>query len=281
MKVLVTGIQGQLGHDVMEECRKRGHDAVGVDVEEMDITDEGKVREVVSRVCPEAVVHCAAYTAVDKAEDEEEICRLVNGKGTENIAKICREQDCKLLYLSTDYVFQGEGERPWEPEDAPHPLNVYGQTKYEGEQAIRHYVEKYFILRISWVFGVNGGNFVKTMLRLGRENGAVKVVDDQIGSPTYTRDLSVLLVDMMESERYGIYHATNEGFCSWYEFALAIFEEAGLEVEVTPVDSSSFPAKAKRPYNSRMNKEKLVKSGFNKLPTWQDALKRYLQELES
>ncbi|MCH5252059.1 MAG: dTDP-4-dehydrorhamnose reductase [Lachnospiraceae bacterium] len=279
MKVLVTGIHGQLGHDVMEECKKRGYDAVGVDVEEMDITDEGKIREVFSRVCPEAVVHCAAYTAVDKAEDEEEICRLVNGKGTENIAKVCREQDCKLLYLSTDYVFQGEGERPWEPEDEANPLNIYGQTKYEGEQAIRRYVEKYFIVRISWVFGVNGGNFVKTMLRLGRENGAVKVVDDQIGSPTYTRDLSVLLVDMIESEKYGIYHASNEGFCSWYEFAREIFRLAGLSVEVTPVDTDQFPVKAKRPKNSRMSKEKIVKSGFNQLPSWENALERYLKEL--
>ncbi len=279
MKVLVTGIHGQLGHDVMEELKKRGHEAVGVDVAEMDITDEEKVREVFSEICPEAVIHCAAYTAVDRAEEEEETCRLVNAEGTEHIAGICREKDCKLLYLSTDYVFPGEGERPWEPEDPAAPLNVYGQTKYEGEQAIRRYLDKFFIVRISWVFGINGGNFVKTMLRLGKEKGAVTVVSDQIGSPTYTRDLSALLADMIEGEKYGIYHASNEGFCSWYEFAKEIFRLAGLKVSVTPVDSGQFQTRAKRPKNSRLNKDKLIKNGFNRLPAWQDALRRYLEEL--
>ena len=279
MKVLVTGIHGQLGHDVMEELEKRGHEAVGVDVAEMDITDEEKVREVFSEICPEAVIHCAAYTAVDRAEEEEETCRLVNAEGTEHIAGICREKDCKLLYLSTDYVFPGEGERPWEPEDPAAPLNVYGQTKYEGEQAIRCYLDKFFIVRISWVFGINGGNFVKTMLRLGKEKGAVTVVSDQIGSPTYTRDLSALLADMIEGEKYGIYHASNEGFCSWYEFAKEIFRLAGLKVSVTPVDSGQFQTRAKRPKNSRLNKDKLIKNGFNRLPAWQDALRRYLEEL--
>ena len=279
MKVLVTGIHGQLGHDVMEELEKRGHEAVGVDVAEMDITDEEKVREVFSEICPEAVIHCAAYTAVDRAEEEEETCRLVNAEGTEHIAGICREKDCKLLYLSTDYVFPGEGERPWEPEDPAAPLNVYGQTKYEGEQAIRRYLDKFFIVRISWVFGINGGNFVKTMLRLGKEKGAVTVVSDQIGSPTYTRDLSALLADMIEGEKYGIYHASNEGFCSWYEFAKEIFRLAGLKVSVTPVDSGQFQTRAKRPKNSRLNKDKLIKNGFNRLPAWQDALRRYLEEL--
>ena len=279
MKVLVTGIHGQLGHDVMEELEKRGHEAVGVDVAEMDITDEEKVRKVFSEICPEAVIHCAAYTAVDRAEEEEETCRLVNAEGTEHIAGICREKDCKLLYLSTDYVFPGEGERPWEPEDPAAPLNVYGQTKYEGEQAIRRYLDKFFIVRISWVFGINGGNFVKTMLRLGKEKGAVTVVSDQIGSPTYTRDLSALLADMIEGEKYGIYHASNEGFCSWYEFAKEIFRLAGLKVSVTPVDSGQFQTRAKRPKNSRLNKDKLIKNGFNRLPAWQDALRRYLEEL--
>lgn len=277
MKVLVTGINGQLGHDVMGELEKRGHEAVGVDIEEMDITDAACVRKVMTQTAPEAVIHCSAYTAVDRAEEEVELCRRVNAEGTKNVAEVCEELDCKLLYLSTDYIFSGEGERPWEPGDEPDPLNVYGLTKYEGEQEIKSRINKFFIVRISWVFGVNGNNFIKTMLRLGRENGAVRVVDDQIGSPTYTYDLAVLLVDMIETEKYGEYHATNEGICSWYEFAREIFAAAGMsEVEVTPVSSEEFPAKAKRPKNSRMSKEELVKNGFNKLPSWQDAVKRYV-----
>lgn len=280
MKVLVTGIKGQLGHDVMLELEKRGHEGVGVDVEEMDITEETKVQEVMADVKPDAVVHCAAYTAVDQAEDHEEICRRVNVLGTEHISKACRKLGCKMLYLSTDYIFAGDGERAWEPEDAADPLNVYGKSKYDGEQEIRKYLEQYFIVRISWVFGINGANFIKTMLRLGKERGEVKVVNDQIGSPTYTRDLAVLLVDMIETDRYGAYHATNEGICSWYEFAVEIFKAAGMDdVKVTPVASSAFPAKAKRPMNSRMSKEKLEKNGFKRLPAWQDALKRYLAEL--
>lgn len=277
MKVLVTGINGQLGHDVIRELEKRGHEAVGVDIEEMDITDAACVRRVMTRTVPEAVIHCSAYTAVDRAEEEVELCRRVNAEGTKNVAEVCAELDCKLLYLSTDYIFSGEGERPWEPGDEPDPLNVYGLTKYEGEQEIKSRINKFFIVRISWVFGVNGNNFIKTMLRLGRENGAVRVVDDQIGSPTYTYDLAVLLVDMIETEKYGEYHATNEGVCSWYEFAKEIFAVAGMsEVEVTPVSSEEFPVKAKRPKNSRMSKEELIKNGFNKLPSWQDAVKRYV-----
>ncbi|MCI9537195.1 MAG: dTDP-4-dehydrorhamnose reductase [Eubacterium sp.] len=277
MKVLVTGINGQLGHDVMGELKKRGHEAVGVDIGEMDITDAGCVKRVMTQTAPEAVIHCSAYTAVDRAEEEVELCRRVNAEGTKNVAEVCAGLDCKLLYLSTDYIFSGEGERPWEPGDEPDPLNVYGLTKFEGEQEIKSRMDKYFIVRISWVFGVNGNNFIKTMLRLGRENGAVRVVDDQIGSPTYTYDLAVLLVDMIETEKYGEYHASNEGICSWYEFAKEIFAAAGMnEVEVTPVSSEEFPAKAKRPKNSRMSKEKLVKNGFNKLPSWQDAVKRYV-----
>lgn len=277
MKVLVTGINGQLGHDVMGELKKRGHEAVGVDIGEMDITDAGCVKRVMTQTAPEAVIHCSAYTAVDRAEEEVELCRRVNAEGTKNVAEVCAGLDCKLLYLSTDYIFSGEGERPWEPGDEPDPLNVYGLTKFEGEQEIKSRMDKYFIVRISWVFGVNGNNFIKTMLRLGRENGAVRVVDDQIGSPTYTYDLAVLLVDMIETEKYGEYHASNEGTCSWYEFAKEIFVAAGMnEVEVTPVSSEEFPAKAKRPKNSRMSKEKLVKNGFNKLPSWQDAVKRYV-----
>lgn len=281
MKVLVTGVKGQLGYDVVRELEKRGHTAVGVDIDEMDITDAVAVERVLTETQPEAVIHCSAFTAVDRAEDETELCRRVNVEGTENIAKICKNLDCKMLYLSTDYIFSDDGERPWEPDDEASPLNAYGQSKYDGELALKKYVEKYFIVRISWVFGINGNNFIKTMLRLGRENGAVKVVDDQIGSPTYTYDLSRLLVDMIESDRYGAYHATNEGICSWYEFAKEIFRAAGMnDVSVTPVKSGEFPVKAKRPKNSRMSKEKLVANGFTLLPAWQDAVVRYMKELE-
>lgn len=280
MKVLVTGVKGQLGYDVVRELQKRGHEAVGVDIDEMDITDAAAVERVMTEVQPDAVIHCSAYTAVDRAEEDIEICRRVNVDGTENIAKICKKLNCKMLYLSTDYIFSGDGERPWEPDDEASPLNAYGQSKYDGELVLKKYVEKYFIVRISWVFGINGNNFIKTMLRLGRENGAVKVVDDQIGSPTYTYDLARLLVDMIESDRYGAYHATNEGICSWYEFAKEIFRAAGMDnVSVTPVKSGEFPVKAKRPKNSRMSKEKLVTNGFSLLPAWQDAVARYIKEL--
>ena len=281
MKVLVTGVKGQLGYDVVRELQSRGHEAIGVDIEEMDITDETAVSRVMEETAPEAVIHCSAFTAVDRAEEEQELCYKVNVQGTENIAKMCQKLGCKMLYLSTDYIFSGEGQRPWEPEDTPSPLNAYGQSKYQGEVALRQYVDKYFIVRISWVFGINGNNFIKTMLRLGKENGAVKVVDDQIGSPTYTFDLAKLLVDMIETEQYGAYHATNEGICSWYEFAKEIFQEANMkEVTVTPVSSEEFPVKAKRPKNSRMSKGKLVQNGFSLLPSWQDAVKRYIEELK-
>ena len=280
MKLLVTGVKGQLGYDVVNECKKQGIDPVGVDIEEMDITDEAAVRKVITESNVEAVIHCAAYTAVDAAEDNVDLCRKVNAGGTENIAKVCKELDLKMMYISTDYVFDGQGERPWQPDDERHPLNVYGQTKCEGEYAVEKYLDKYFIVRIAWVFGVNGKNFIKTMLRLGKERGAVSVVNDQIGSPTYTFDLAVLLVDMIQTEKYGRYHATNEGLCSWYEFACEIFQQAGMDVKVTPVSSDQFPAKAKRPSNSRMSKDKLEENGFNRLPTWQDALSRYLKEIQ-
>lgn len=279
MRVLVTGVKGQLGYDVVNECKKQGIEPVGVDIEEMDITDEAAVRKVITESYVDAVIHCAAYTAVDAAEDNVDICRKVNAGGTENIAKVCKELDLKMMYISTDYVFDGQGERPWLPDDERHPLNVYGQTKCEGEYAVEKYLDKYFIVRIAWVFGVNGKNFIKTMLRLGEERGAVSVVNDQIGSPTYTFDLAVLLVDMIQTEKYGRYHATNEGLCSWYEFACEIFKQAGMDVSVTPVDSTQFPAKAKRPSNSRMSKDKLEQNGFHRLPTWQDALSRYLKEI--
>lgn len=280
MRVLVTGVKGQLGYDVVNECKKQGIDPVGVDIEEMDITDEAAVRKVITESNVEVVIHCAAYTAVDAAEDNVDLCRKVNAGGTENIAKVCKELNLKMMYISTDYVFDGQGERPWQPDDERHPLNVYGQTKCEGEYAVEKYLDKYFIVRIAWVFGVNGKNFIKTMLRLGKERGAVSVVNDQIGSPTYTFDLAVLLVDMIQTEKYGRYHATNEGLCSWYEFACEIFQQAGMDVKVTPVSSDQFPAKAKRPSNSRMSKDKLEENGFNRLPTWQDALSRYLKEIQ-
>lgn len=280
MRVLVTGSKGQLGYDVIRELEKRNHTAIGVDVEEMDITDPQAVERVLSGTHADAVIHCAAYTAVDAAEDNEDLCRRINAFGTENIAKQCRAMDIKMIYISTDYVFDGKGERPWEPEDKREPQNVYGQTKYEGELAVQKYLEKYFIVRIAWVFGKNGRNFVKTMLRLAENHNTITVVNDQIGSPTYTADLAKLLIDMAETEQYGVYHATNEGFCSWYAFACQIFKEAGKEqMKVIPVSSSEYPAKAIRPENSRMSKQKLVENGFQKLPSWQDALKRYLIEL--
>lgn len=281
MRVLVTGVKGQLGHDVMDELTAKGIEGIGVDVEEMDITDAAACEKVITEAKPDAVIHCAAYTAVDAAEDNVELCRKVNAEGTRNIAKVCKSLDIKMMYISTDYVFNGEGQRPWEPDDHREPLNVYGLTKYEGEIAVEQNLEKFFIVRIAWVFGINGKNFIKTMLRLGKERGAVSVVNDQIGSPTYTYDLSKLLVAMIQTDKYGRYHATNEGLCSWYDFACEIFRQAGMgEVKVTPVDSSAFPVKAKRPSNSRLNKEKLTEKGFERLPAWQDALGRYLKELK-
>ena len=280
MKVLVTGVKGQLGFDVMNELQKRGIEAVGVDIEEMDITDSLSVKKVITQAAPDVVIHCAAYTAVDAAEENEAVCRKVNADGTENIAKVCRMLDCKMIYISTDYVFDGKGTRPWEPDDERHPLNVYGQTKYEGELAVQKNLTKYFIVRIAWVFGKNGKNFIRTMLNLAKTHDTITVVNDQFGSPTYTYDLAKLLVDMTESDKYGIYHATNEGICSWYEFACEIFKQAGVNVNVIPVTAAEYQAKAKRPENSRMSKCKLTENGFERLPSWQDALSRYLKEME-
>lgn len=279
MRVLVTGVKGQLGYDVMNELAGRGHEGIGVDIQEMDITDAASVEKVITEAAPDAVIHCAAYTAVDAAEDNVDLCRRVNAGGTENIARVCKALNCKMMYISTDYVFNGQGTRPWEPDDKREPLNVYGQTKYEGELAVET-LEKFFIVRIAWVFGVNGKNFIKTMLNLGKTRDHLTVVADQIGSPTYTYDLARLLVDMIETDKYGRYHATNEGLCSWYEFACEIFKQAGMNVTVSPVTSDQYPAKAKRPMNSRMDKSKLDEMGFKRLPSWQDALGRYLKEIQ-
>lgn len=277
-KVLVTGAAGQLGQDMMAELKKRGYTAIGVDVEEMDITDEEKVMEVISGIRPQVVIHCAAFTAVDAAQDQEDICRQINAKGTDYVAKACEAVSCKMIYLSTDYVFEGTGERPWEPEDeVKKPLNVYGQTKYEGEQAVRNRTSRYFIVRTAWVFGPHGKNFVRTMLNLAKKYDRITVVNDQFGTPTYTPDLAVLLADLMETEKYGIYHATNEGdYISWYEFACEIFKLAGKEIAVVPVSSEEYAAKAKRPKNSRLSKKKIRENGLKPLPQWKDALQRFL-----
>lgn len=281
MRVLVTGVKGQLGHDVVNELEKRKLEAVGVDIDEMDITDTSSVEKVITDAKVDAVIHCAAYTAVDAAEENVEICRKVNADGTQNIANICKKLNLKMMYISTDYVFDGEGHNFWQPEDERKPLNVYGLTKYEGELAVQNTLDNYFIVRISWVFGVNGKNFIKTMLNLAENHKTLTVVNDQFGSPTYTYDLAVLLVDMILTNKYGVYHATNEGICTWYEFACEIFKIAGKEVEVKPVNSDAFPAKARRPHNSRMSKDKLEKQGFNRLPGWQDAVKRYIEILNN
>ena len=283
MSILITGGKGQLGKDLAKELTERGIENIPVDIEEMDITNEKAVKEFISSCVKEraldAVIHCAAYTAVDRAEDEEELAYKINAVGTKNVAEACKENDIKLMYISTDYVFDGEGERPWQPDDKRAPLNVYGKTKYEGELFVQQ-LEKFFTVRISWVFGLHGNNFIKTMLKLGKVRDELNVVDDQIGSPTYTKDLSVLLADIIQTDKYGIYHASNEGLCSWYEFAKEIFSQAGLNVKLNPVDSSAFPVKAKRPHNSRMDKSKLVQNGFKPLPDWKDALRRYIEELK-
>ena len=284
MRVLVTGAKGQLGTDVMEQLTANNIEAVGIDREELDIVDKKACEEFFEKANAEkridAVIHCAAYTAVDKAEDEQELSYNINALGTENIALACKKFDMKLMYISTDYVFNGQGERPWEPDDEREPLNVYGKTKYEGELFVEKLSDKYFIVRIAWVFGIAGHNFIKTMLKLAKERDSLTVVDDQIGSPTYTADLSKLLVSMIQTDKYGRYHATNEGYCSWYEFAKEIFKVAGVEIDVKPVDSSAYPAKAKRPANSRMEKSKLDEMGFKRLPSWQDATRRYIEELQ-
>lgn len=301
MKVFVTGVNGQLGHDVMNELYKRGYEATGSDIADtyvgindfspvttmpyvkLDITDTEEVNRVISGLEPDVVIHCAAWTAVDMAEDDDkvELVRNVNAHGTENIAKACKNIDAKMIYISTDYVFDGQGTKPWSPDCKDYkPLNVYGQTKLEGELAVSSILDKYFIVRIAWVFGLNGKNFIKTMINVGKSHDAVRVVNDQIGTPTYTLDLSRLLVDMIETEKYGYYHVTNEGgYISWYDFTKEIYKQYGLDTKVIPVTTEEYGlSKAKRPFNSRLDKSKLIENGFKSLPTWQDALKRYLEE---
>lgn len=285
MKVLVTGVKGQLGYDVVGELTKRGHEAVGVDIDEMDITNAEAVGNVIGEAAPDAVIHCAAWTAVDAAEDEENIpkVRAVNVDGTRNIAEICKKLNCKMIYISTDYVFNGQGSEPWQPDCKDYaPLNVYGQSKLDGEIAVSELIEKFFIVRIAWVFGKNGANFIETMLNIGKKYPELKVVYDQIGTPTYTYDLARLLVDMVETEKYGYYHATNEGgYISWYDFACEIFRQAGYDTKVNPVTTEEYGiSKAARPFNSRLDKSKLIENGFEPLPSWQDALARYLKEIE-
>lgn len=283
MRILVTGVKGQLGFDVVNELKKNNIEAVGVDIEEMDITDVAAVKKVITESKVDGVIHCAAYTAVDAAEDNEEICRKINAGGTKNIADVCKELDIKMMYISTDYVFNGQGETPWQPDCKDYkPLNVYGQTKLEGELAVSETLDKYFIVRIAWVFGVNGKNFIKTMLNVGKTHDTVTVVNDQVGTPTYTYDLARLLVDMIQTDKYGYYHATNEGgYISWYDFTCEIYKQAGYTTKVVPVTTAEYGvSKAARPFNSRLDKSKLVENGFEPLPTWQDALARYLKEIE-
>ena len=312
MRVFVTGVGGQLGHDVMNALAKRGHEGIGTDIAptysgvvdgsavetmpyvQLDITDKNAVEKVITEINPDAVIHCAAWTAVDMAEDDDKVAlvRAINAGGTRNIADVCKQLNCKMAYISTDYVFDGQGTEPWLPDCKEYkPLNVYGQTKLEGELAVSNTLEKYFIVRIAWVFGLNGKNFIKTMLNVGQKYDTVRVVNDQIGTPTYTYDLARLLVDMIESEKYGYYHATNEGgYISWYDFTVEIFRQAvemghseysTERLTVVPVTTAEYGlSKAVRPLNSRLDKSKLVEAGFTPLPTWQDALARYLKEIE-
>lgn len=295
MKAFVTGVGGQLGHDVMDELSKRGFDAIGSDIlpsvdslyayRQLDITDATAVNKVISEVNPDVVIHCAAWTAVDAAEDEENRAKVsaINVDGTQNIANVCKMIGCKMIYISTDYVFNGQGEEPWQADCKEFaPQNVYGQSKLDGEMAVVNTLEKYFIVRIAWVFGKNGNNFIKTMLRVGVNHDEVRVVNDQIGTPTYTFDLARLLVDMAVTEKYGYYHATNEGgYISWYDFTVEIYKQAGMTTKVTPVTTAEYGlSKAARPFNSRLDKSKLVENGFKPLPTWQNALARYLKEIQ-
>ena len=303
MKIFVTGVGGQLGHDVVNELSSRGHDAVGSDKKatysgvadgsavttvpyvQLDITDKSKVQKVVKSIRPDVIIHCAAWTAVDAAEDEENQPKVhsINAVGTQNIADVAKAIDAKMVYISTDYVFDGQGERPWRPDDKNYnPINVYGQSKLDGELAVSNTLEKYFIVRIAWVFGLNGKNFIQTMINVGKTHDTVRVVNDQVGTPTYTLDLARLLVDMIETDKYGYYHATNEGgYISWYDFCVEFYKQYGLDTKIIPVTTAEYGlSKAARPFNSRLDKSKLVGAGFEPLPTWQDAVSRYLKEAE-
>ena len=279
MRVLVTGVKGQLGSDIAAELKLRAEECIGADIADFDITDRGATVGTIKKYMPDCVIHCAAFTDVNGAEEKRGLCERINVLGTENVALACNEADAKLIYISTDYVFNGEGMRPYEPNDERNPINFYGMTKSLGEDKVRSICPKHFIVRTSWVFGKNGTNFVKTMLRLGEQMERLTVVDDQIGSPTYTPDLARLLCDMAATERYGTYHATNEGFCSWYDFAKKIMELSGIGCNIKPIASKDYPSPAKRPQNSRLSKEKLVQNGFYKLPPWEDALKRFIKAL--
>ncbi|MBP3040660.1 dTDP-4-dehydrorhamnose reductase [Bacillaceae bacterium Marseille-Q3522] len=279
MKILVTGFSGQLGFDVVREGESRKFEMIGVGKEELDITKEEDVKQYVQQLKPDAIIHCAAYTAVDKAEDDRENCRNVNVEGTRHLAQAARETDSAFLYISTDYVFDGKGEQPFTETDPCNPVGYYGLTKYEGEKIVSSLLSKWFIVRISWVFGINGNNFIKTMLRLAETRDELNVVGDQTGSPTYTYDLARLLIDIIVSKKYGIYHASNEGYCTWAEFAREIFHQAGKNVKVHTITTEEYPTRAVRPKNSRMSKQKLIDHGFQPLPAWQDALKHYLKEL--
>lgn len=280
MKVLVTGYNGQLGYDVVKVLKERNIECIGADLAEFDITNMEQTESFIKNYNPDVVVHCSAYTAVDRAEENMELCRNVNTEGPRNIAKVCKELDAKMVYISTDYVFPGTGEEYYDVDSEKGPLSQYGQTKLDGEIAVQELLDKYFIVRISWVFGKNGNNFINTMLRLGKEREELSVVSDQIGSPTYTADLAVLLCDMLETEKYGVYHATNEGVCSWAEFTEEIFKIAGYNTKVNHILTSEYPTKAVRPLNSRMSKKCLDRNGFNRLPDWKDALKRYIAEIQ-
>ena len=279
MKVLVTGYGGQLGYDVVKEGAKRGLEMIGTTSRDLNITDENRVSEYIHKLKPDAIIHCAAYTAVDKAEDDQESCYDVNVNGTKYLAKAAKEMNAKFVYISTDYVFDGEGEIPFSENSTPNPIGYYGETKYQGEQIVQSLLDEWFIVRISWVFGINGNNFIKTMLRLSETRDELNVVGDQYGSPTYTFDLARLLIDMVQTDRYGVYHASNEGFCTWADFATEIFKLSNREVKVNAISTEEYPTRAVRPKNSRMSKEKLISNGFEPLPEWQDALSRYLSEL--
>jgi dTDP-4-dehydrorhamnose reductase len=279
MKVLVTGYTGQLGYDVVQQGLKLGLNMVGVGSKDLDITNQEKVFDYIKESNPDAIIHCAAYTEVDKAEDDRNACWNINVEGTKNLAKAAKEIDAEFMYISSDYVFNGEGESPFKETDNPNPIGYYGLTKYEGEQVVQQLLDKWFIIRISWVFGINGNNFIKTMLRLAESRNELNVVGDQIGSPTYTFDLARLLIDMIQTDKYGIYHASNEGFCSWAEFAKEIFRKANIDVGVNSISTEEYPTRAVRPKNSRMSKQKLVDNGFIQLSPWQDAVKRFLKEL--